>query len=124
MKISLLGLTVLILVGCSSSQRLPGQTGVIVDTKGIDLNVYESDLDECHAFADEVRVAEKAGVGAAAGAAVGAVFGAAVGNSRTVERGAGAGAVGGAVKGTASGLSERDRVVKRCLQGRGYSVLN
>ena len=121
---TLLLLAILFLAACSSSQRLPGQTGVIVDTKGVDMSGYEEDLADCHAFADEVPVAEKAGAGAVVGAAVGGVFGAVVGDSRTAERGAGAGAVGGAVKGTASGLSERDRVVKRCLQGRGYKVLN
>jgi len=124
MKNLFLWFAILFLVSCSSSQRLPGQTAVIVDTQGIDLNVYEADLEECYVFAEEVPVGEKAGVGAVIGAAVGGIFGAVVGNSRTVERAAGAGAVGGAVKGTASGLSERDRVVKRCLQGRGYQVLN
>jgi uncharacterized protein YcfJ len=33
------------------------------------------------------------------------------------------GAVGGA-EGAGSGLRERDRVVKNCLAGRGYPVLN
>lgn len=122
-KILLVFVTFL-LVACSSSQRLPGQTGVIVDTQGVDMSGYSSDLADCQAYADEVPVAEKAATGAAVGAVVGGVFGAVLGNSRTAERVAGAGAVSGVVKGTGKGLSERDQVVKRCLQGRGYRVLN
>lgn len=124
MKNLLLWFAILFLGACSSSQRLPGQTAVIIDTQGIDMNLYDADLEDCYVFADEVSVGEKAGVGAALGAAVGGIYGAIVGDSQTVRRSAGVGAVGGALKGTASGLSERDQVVKRCLQGRGYQVLN
>lgn len=113
-----------VVVGCSSNQRLPGQSGVIVDTQGVDMSGYRQDLADCSAYADEVPVAEKAATGAVVGAVVGGVFGAVVGDSRTAEKVAGVGAVGGAVEGTGKGLSERDRVIKRCLQGRGYRVLN
>ena len=115
---------VLLLTACSSNQRVPGQTGVIVDTKGVDMSGYEQDLSDCYAYADEVPVGEKVVAGTVVGAAVGGVVGAVVGDSRTAEKVAGVGAVKGALKGTGSGLSERDRVIKRCLQGRGYRVLN
>ena len=46
------------------------------------------------------------------------------GNSDTAERAAGVGGVIGGAKGAGSGLRERDRVVKNCLRGRGYRVLN
>lgn len=115
---------VFFLSACSSNQRAPGQTGVIVDTKGIDMSSYEADLDDCYSYADQVPVGEKAATGAVIGAAVGGVIGAVVGDSRTAERAATVGAVSGGVKGTGRGLSERDLVVKRCMQGRGYRVLN
>lgn len=112
------------LAACSSNQRYPGHSGVIVDTQGVDMSTYSSDLADCQAYADEVPVAEKAASGAVVGAVVGGAIGAVVGDSRTAERVAGAGAVSGGVKGAGRGLSEQDRVVKRCLQGRGYRVLN
>lgn len=124
MSKGVLVLLVLLTAGCSSSQRLPGQTGVIVDTQGVDMSGYESDLQDCQAYANEVPVGEKVATGAVVGAAVGGVFGAVIGDSRTAERVAGAGAVSGGVKGAGKGLSERDQVIKRCMQGRGYRVLN
>jgi hypothetical protein len=59
-----------------------------------------------------------------AGAVVGGVFGAVVGNSNTAQRAAGGGAVLGAARSTGSVVRERDRVVRNCLLGRGYRVLN
>ena len=58
------------------------------------------------------------------GAVVGSVFGAVLGNSGTAKRGAGIGAVGGGASGAGEGLREREQVIKRCLIGRGYRVLN
>ena len=51
------------------------------------------------------------------GAATGAVFGEA-------GKGAGVGAIGGAAKSARRGDEEKHRVVKNCLRGRGYKVLN
>jgi len=98
--------------------------GVIVDTKGVDPYQYQTDLAECEAYADQVRVGEKAVTGAAAGAVVGGLVGAAVGDSDTAKRSAGAGAVVGGAKGTYHGVDERQQVVRNCLRNRGYSVLN
>lgn len=106
--------------GCST----PGKP--IVDMKGVNQAQYEKDLEECSVYADEVNVAGKAVGGAAAGAAVGAAIGAIWdghdGNSPA--RGAGTGAVLGGAGGTGSGLNERSGVIKNCLRGRGYRVLN
>ncbi len=96
----------------------------IVDTKGVNMVKYQQDLQECEAYAEQVRVADKALGGAAVGAVVGAAIGAAVGNSDTAQRSAGAGAVVGASKGTGRGLQEKRRVVHNCLRNRGYAVLN
>lgn len=96
----------------------------IIDSRGVDMVQYERDLSQCKAYADQVMVARKAGVGAVAGAAIGAAVGAAVGDSETAGRLAGAGAVTGAAKGTGRGVNERHRVVNNCLRNRGYAVLN
>lgn len=115
-----------VLSGCASQRHSTyrQQGGIIIDTKGVDMAKYHQDLQECRGYAAEVPVAERAATSAAGGAAVGAVFGAIVGDSDTAKRGAGVGAVGGGLKGAASGYREREVVVKRCLSGRGYRVLN
>ena len=93
----------------------------IVDRKGVDPAAYQRDLAECSSYADEVRIA----AGAAKGAAAGGAYGAAVGsiNGRAAE-GAGTGAISGAAWSALEADREKQRVVKRCLSGRGYRVLN
>jgi hypothetical protein len=120
---SLLACAVLALftAGCSSTPGKP-----IVDMKGVNVYQYEQDLAECSEYADEVNVAGKTVGGAAAGAAVGAAIGAIWDgeNGNSPERGAATGAVLGGAGGVGSGVSERSQVVKSCLRGRGYRVLN
>ena len=97
----------------------------IIDMKGVDLDQYEEDWDECEEYTEEVIVAQGvakgAGLGAAVGAAAGAIGG---GGSSQVAEGAGYGALWG---GTRSGLDADEMqqdVFKRCMRGRGYRVLN
>ncbi|TGD71514.1 glycine zipper family protein [Mangrovimicrobium sediminis] len=98
---------------------------IIVDRKGIDAAQYEADLAECRAYAEEVKTGEKAAKGAASGAVVAGVIGAIAGGSReAAARSAGVGAVGGGVSGAAEGERDEVRVVKNCLSGRGYRILN
>lgn len=97
---------------------------IIVDRKGIDEARYEQDLAECRSYSSEVQTGEKAARGAASGAVVGGLVGAAVGNSRSAQRGAGAGAVTGGARGVSEGSRDEVEVVKQCLRGRGYRVLN
>lgn len=103
---------------------LPGCAGTprpIIDTKGADMDQYPADLAECGQFAEEVDIAG----GVVRSAAIGAVVGAAMGAiSGDVGPAAGFGAIGG---GAGAGLEEgrtRQSVVKECLRGRGYRVLN
>ncbi len=112
-----------LLVSCKTVEEITGNTP-IVDTEGVNMARYESDLADCQAYADEVQVARKTTSGAVGGAVVGSIFGAVLGNSSTASRGAGIGAVGGGARGLGDGLHEREVVIKRCLQGRGYRVLN
>ena len=101
-----------------------GSRGPIVDTQGIDQARYKQDLYECETYAGQVSTGAAAGKGAAGGAVLGAVVGAIVGDSTTVARSAGVGGVLGGARGAASGEQSKDQVVKNCLRGRGYSVLN
>ena len=97
---------------------------IIIDRAGVDPAKYQQDLAECREYSSEVKTGEKAARGAASGAVVGGLVGAAVGNSRDAQRGAGAGAVTGAAKGVSAGEQDKVKVVKQCLRGRGYRVLN
>jgi hypothetical protein len=96
----------------------------IIDMKGVDLDQYEQDWDECESYTEEVIVAKGVSKGAGLGAVVGAAGGAIGGNSSDVAEGAGIGALWG---GTRSGLDAdemKQDVFKRCMRGRGYRVLN
>lgn len=96
----------------------------IVDLKGVDMEKYEQDWQECDEYTEEILIAEGVVKGTATGAAVGAIAGAIGGNRGDVGESA---ALGGLYGGTRSGLDadeERQRVFKRCLSGRGYKVLN
>jgi outer membrane lipoprotein SlyB len=124
-KALLLTLLLLSIVGCANQNSGHTSHGdIIIDTQGVNMQQYHRDVEDCRGFATQVPVAEKATKTAVGGAVLGGVVGAIVGNSSTVKKGAGVGAVTGAVKGTSSGYRERQRVVKTCLRGRGYRVLN
>ena len=113
---------VLVLVsGCASKQR---SQGIIVDTKGVDMQQYRQDLGECREYAKQLNTSAKVAKGAIGGAVVAGAVGAVVGNSDAAKRGAGAGAIAGAAKGYSRGEAEKRQVVKNCLRGRGYRVLN
>lgn len=105
----------LLLAGCA------GNPGPIVDTKGVDMSRYNQDLADCESYADQVETGKGVAKGAAAGAAVGAVAGA-IGGS--VAKGAGYGALGGGTQSALKNEGEKQDVVKNCLRGRGYKVLN
>lgn len=104
------------LAACSSAP------GPIVDTQGVSMSKYHDDLADCEGFADQVRIEQGMARGAAAGGAVGAATGAILGES-VLEYG-GVGAVAGAAKSGIRGDQEKSQVVKRCMRGRGYKVLN
>lgn len=93
----------------------------IIDTKGVNMAHYRADLAECRAYGDQVRIEKGVARGAAGGAAVGAATGAVVGD---VADGAGVGAILGGAKSARRGEDEKYRVIKNCLRGRGYKVLN
>lgn len=104
-----------ILAACAGTPR------PIIDTKGVDMDQYQVDLAECEVYADEVDVAGGMTRSAALGAVLGAAMGAITGDLGPA---AGLGAISG---GAGAGLDEtrvRHSVVKECVGGRGYRVLN
>lgn len=121
-KALLLGGWVLIgasaLAGCASTDR------VIVDPQGIDQAKYQQDLAECRQVADQVGTGRDAAEGAVGGAVIGGLLGAIFGNSRSAAVGAGAGAVVGGAGKAGDAQQEKEKVLKNCMRGRGYRVLN
>lgn len=110
--------TLLAMTGCTTTDE------IIIDEKGIDMSAYQTDLAECQSYASSVKTGEKTAKGAASGAVVGGLIGAITGGSSGAAQGAGVGAVGGGARGAMEGEETEVQVVKRCLSGRGYRVLN
>ena len=118
-------LPLLILVASvASCESLPGRSEPIIDSKGVSMAAYQRDLVECRVLAEQVPVLERAATGAATGAVIGGTIGAIFGDSQTAKKGAGVGAVSGGTRGAGSALHEQEHVVRNCLRGRGYKVLN
>lgn len=112
----------LLVAACSAMQD---PSGAIVDLRGVDRKQYEIDLADCRAYADEAPVGRHVATGAAGGAAVGAVGGAVSGANKTgIGQAAGVGAVYGGTIAGVSAVGEHRHVLRECLRGRGYRVLN
>ena len=108
-------------IGIAALAACSAYSGPIVDTKGVNMAQYEQDLADCEGFSDQIRVEQGVAKGAAAGAVIGAAGGAIAGEPL---EGAGYGAVAGGARSGLDGARDKERVVKRCMRGRGYRVLN
>jgi outer membrane lipoprotein SlyB len=122
MKTNIFTITIsaLLVAGCANTGA---NYRPLIDSKNLDLNRYEADLVECQRYAEQKGGAgEKAAIGAGAGAVLGGVL-AAVGNG---DKGSSSrmGGVMGAVSGATTGEQGQRTIIKRCLVGRGYKVLD
>lgn len=106
-----------LMVGCANTGA---NYRPIVDTKGVDLNRYEIDLRECQQYATQTM---GAGESAAAGALFGAILASAAGSTYDKNSTARVGAVTGAAGAGAEGETNQRNIIRRCLSGRGYKVL-
>jgi outer membrane lipoprotein SlyB len=97
---------------------------IIIDTQGVNMDESYEDLADCESYAGQIDVAGETTESVVEGAVLGGVIGAVLGNHETAERSAGAGAILGGVKGNKRARYEQERIVRRCLSGRGYRVLN
>jgi hypothetical protein len=93
----------------------------IVDMRGVDPVLYEQDLADCKAYKSQIQTEAGVAKGAAGGAVVGGAVGAISGDTA---KGAGIGAVAGGAKSVQLNEREKQQVVKNCMRGRGYRVLN
>jgi len=110
--------SLLAVVGCTTTDE------IIIDEKGVDMSAYRRDLADCQGYSQSVKTEEKAARGAASGAVLGGAIGAITGGGHGAATGAGVGAVGGGARGLEEGARTEVQVVKNCLRGRGYRVLN
>lgn len=110
---------VVLLAACAGATYRP-----LVDSRNVDMNKFEADLRDCQQYAEQVAGAgTNAAVGAVAGAIFGAVLAAAAGSRYDGGATARVGAVAGGVSGGAQGETNQRDVIRRCIAGRGYTVL-
>lgn len=111
---------VLSMSGCAAYRP-----GPVIDTRGVDEAAMEVDLQQCQSYAAQQPDASSA---AAAGAVVGGVFGAAVGaifcGRNCARKGAALGALGTGTSAAGHRANTQAQIVKNCMAGRGYRVLN
>ena len=120
LNISLI-VSAVLLTACAGAEVRP-----IVDMNGVNEARYEKDLAECQDYAKQATgMGGTAAKGAGAGAVVGGLLGLVTGSNTTgIVQSAGAGAVIGGAGGAYKGNDSQEAVVKKCLVGRGYKVLN
>jgi len=111
---------------------------VVVDMSQVqDYTQYQTDLQQCEGLAVQNQpdapqresVAGTAVKGAAVGATAGAVSGRS--GSKAAKKGAGVGVIAAASRNSrnrraasANASAQSDQIVKNCMRGRGYNVLN
>ena len=114
--------------GCIATQSdsifNTGSGKPIVDTQGVNMSQYELDLEECSTFAEDISTGKSIAKGAVTGAAVGAVIEAITGDVRSRRDAIEVGAVSGGAQSGIRAVREKEQIVRRCLRGRGYKVLN
>jgi len=122
--IALLAISGFVLAACASSYN------PVVDfqSSSAPADAYDRNLQECQALAEQKSPAKDAAIagvgGAAAGAALGAITGAFFGGAgRGAAVGAALGGAGGAGAGGLSGVEQQRAIVRNCLRGRGYNVV-
>jgi hypothetical protein len=109
----------------------------VIDNKGVDMKSYQKDLTECQNISNQAQDQNKeSSLKGLSGGSLGSVL-SEIGGSK-IAQGVGGmtGGLGGAVSsllgGSSSGNngtpsssgSEQDQILKNCLMGRGYRVLN
>ncbi|WP_295799195.1 glycine zipper family protein [uncultured Microbulbifer sp.] len=122
------GLSAATLFGCAyQPEQVPGAGNIVIDTRGVNMSQYQLDLADCRGLSYAARndAGRRAATRAAGGLLLGGALGAIIGDtSSAAAAGAGAGALIGAVTGAGSASAEQHYIVRNCLRGRGYRVLN
>lgn len=116
------GLVIVSMVaGCATTSSVGTNYVPVVDLNGKDSAAYQRDLGECQTLARQRDdAAKKAMAGAIAGALLGAIIAPKGYRSNIANRGALLGGLGGA----GHAVETQEKIIKNCLTGRGYSVLD
>ena len=96
----------------------------IIDTKGVNMAQYKVDLEECSSFSEDISTGKSIAKGTATGAAVGAIIEAITDDSKSRRDALEVGAVSGGTQSGIRAVREKEQIIRRCLRGRGYQVLN
>ena len=124
MKKLFLFLNLCFVIGCAQTDLSDRNDIAIIDTRGVDESVFKKDYSECSDFAKNIDLTEKTlNQGAVAGA-TGAAVGAIIGGEEAAKKFGGSAAVLNAVEANLDGRNEQAKIIKNCLRGRGYKVLN
>jgi len=131
---SMLSIASVMVIGVQTAHA----NNVVVDMSQVqDYNQYQMDLQQCEGLAVQNQpdapqresVAGTAVKGAAVGATAGAVSGRS--GSKAAKKGAGVGVIAAASRNSrnrraasANASAQTDEIVKNCMRGRGYNVLN
>lgn len=121
-KIVAIAAAAAILAGCAAPMH---QYQPLIDG-GTNTEQYQRDLQDCRAYAmTKPSAVDSAAIGAVIGALAGvALLALSGGRDGWANEMAGVGALIGGVEGYNNGADGQQGVVKRCLAGRGYRVLD
>ena len=111
-------------VGCAQTDLSDRNDIAIIDTRGVDESVFKKDYSECSDFAKNIDLTERTLKQGAVAGATGAAVGAIIGGEEAAKKIGGSAAVLNAVEANLDGRNEQAKIIKNCLRGRGYKVLN
>ena len=124
MKKFFLYLNLCFVIGCAQNDLSDRNDIAIIDTRGVDESVFKKDYSECSDFAKNIDLTERTLKQGAVAGATGAAVGAIIGGEEAAKKIGGSAAVLNAVEANLDGRNEQAKIIKNCLRGRGYKVLN
>ena len=124
MKKLVLYVNLFFVIGCAQTDLSDRNDIAIIDTRGVDESVFKKDYSECSDFAKNIDLTERTLKQGAVAGATGAAVGAIIGGEEAAKKIGGSAAVLNAVEANLDGRNEQAKIIKNCLRGRGYKVLN
>ena len=120
----ILFLSMCLLASCVSNDVSEKNDVAIIDTRCVDMDVYRKDLLDCSSFSKNIDVTERTIEEGALSGVTGAAVGAILGGKEGAKKIGGSAGILGAVEGNIEARYEQSKIIKNCLRGRGYKVLN
>ena len=96
----------------------------VIDTRGVDMEVYRNDFLDCASFSKNIDVTERTIEEGALGGVTGAAVGVIIGGKEGAKKIGGSAGILSAVEGNIEARYKQSKIIKNCLRGRGYKVLN